>query len=510
MGVGSWNSIQPLTINGDEIDFAEIDSLYGQWLNVKTNAEQADPDIYHEFNQQLHRNWAIETGIIERLYELDSGVTQTLIEKGIVSDYIERNSTNKEPDELTAILNSHVNTVDAIYGWIKESRPLSAWFLKSIHQSITETQHTYRAMDTLGRSFDAQLQKGQFKKLPNNPIRSDGTIYIYCPPEQVDSEIDKLIVLYDGMQSNQEIHPLTLGAWLHHRFSQIHPFQDGNGRVGRALLTWHLVKVGYLPVVISNETRDEYLDALEDADEGSLSSLTSLLVRLEKNTILSALNVTESDAIANEEAVVIDQVVDYIADRFNKRKKQTASELRSVHDIASQLRTIVKDNLRQSSEGVKVRLSEQIGMGIETILLIGGPDQGNDYWYRRQVSDTALRMEHWVNFNEPRYFVRLRMNVTNTSQIPRMDFVISLHNVGSQLTGVMAAVAFAEFQYPPNADQEYESQKHDPEFEIFSLNAFIFTWKDDVNKLTPRIEKWIDQCYKIALLRWGDLIVENV
>jgi hypothetical protein len=149
-------------------------------------------------------------------------------------------------------------------------------------------------------------------------------------------------------------------------------------------------------------------------------------------------------------------------------------------------------------------------MGIGTDFLIGGPDQGNDYWYRRQVSDAALRMEHWVNFNEPRYFVRLRMNVTNTSQIPRMDFVISLHNVGSQLTGVMAAVAFAEFQYPPNADREYESQKHDPEFETFSLNAFIFTWKDDVNKLAHRIEKWIDQCYKIALLKWGDLIVENV
>ena len=39
-------------------------------------------------------------------------------------------------------------------------------------------------------------------------------------------------------------------AWLHHRFVQIHPFQDGNGRIARALSTLIFVKAGWFPLVV--------------------------------------------------------------------------------------------------------------------------------------------------------------------------------------------------------------------------------------------------------------------
>ena len=43
-------------------------------------------------------------------------------------------------------------------------------------------------------------------------------------------------------------------AWLHHRFTQIHPYQDGNGRVARALASLLFIKAGWFPVVV---TRDD-------------------------------------------------------------------------------------------------------------------------------------------------------------------------------------------------------------------------------------------------------------
>ena len=76
---------------------------------------------------------------------------------------------------------------------------------------------------------------------PNNPRRADGRIHEYCPPEQVQSEMDRFLAEYErvgegGYPVNAE------AAWLHHRFVRCHPFQDGNGRVSRLLMAWAYVE----------------------------------------------------------------------------------------------------------------------------------------------------------------------------------------------------------------------------------------------------------------------------
>jgi len=55
--------------------------------------------------------------------------------------------------------------------------------------------------------------------------------------------------------------PLTL-ARLHCSFERIHPFIDGNGRVGRLVLNLILVRLGWPPAIIYKRARDRYLTAL--------------------------------------------------------------------------------------------------------------------------------------------------------------------------------------------------------------------------------------------------------
>lgn len=59
-------------------------------------------------------------------------------------------------------------------------------------------------------------------------------------------------------RNKSKFKPLVLAAIIHNQFEHIHPFQDGNGRVGRLLLNFILVKNKYPPINISLEDRAEY------------------------------------------------------------------------------------------------------------------------------------------------------------------------------------------------------------------------------------------------------------
>ena len=290
-GIGyKWKPIEPLNSVGSSYDFSEIDSLHFQWTHFRRQKEASNPDAYKAFLERLERSWAIETGIIEGLYTLDRGVTETLVQRGFNAELIDRNATNKEPVELVRVLEDHRQAAEGVYGYIRDGNPLTKSFIRQLHVILTQHQPTYTAYNQFGNRFETPLDRGGFKALANNPTRPDGRIHEYCPPVQVESELDNLINWYNELGAVETSnHPLYAAAWLHHRFSQIHPFQDGNGRVARALLTWHLVREYYLSIVVSRDDRTAYIEALEAADNGSLDTFVDILVRLEKRAISEAL-----------------------------------------------------------------------------------------------------------------------------------------------------------------------------------------------------------------------------
>ena len=168
-----WERITPLDPNLS-YDFAELDSLQQQWTNFRQVREEASPDAYSGFLDRLTRSWAIETGIIEGLYTLDRGVTETLVIRGISTDLIEQGSTNKEPQELVRMLRDHQDAAEGVRLEIMEGRPLSRSAIRQIHSTLTRSQPTYEAVDQFGRRFNTTLEHGQFKTLPNNPLGSTG------------------------------------------------------------------------------------------------------------------------------------------------------------------------------------------------------------------------------------------------------------------------------------------------------------------------------------------------
>ena len=497
----SWKPLEGLTPESSNTDFQEIDSLHQQWLSFRKHREESNPDAYRAFLERLDRRWAIETGIIEGIYNIDVGTTQTLIENGLIAELIDRTATDRDPQALVKVLKDHQDSAEFVTESIRQSTPFSAHYIRELHQLLTRNQPTYTAVDQFGHVFETELDHGGFKKLPNNPTRPDGAIHEYCPPIQVESEIDNLVSLYGECNAaSDSYHKLLIGAWLHHRFTQIHPFQDGNGRVVRALLTWHLVKEGYLPIVISRDDRKQYIECLESADTGDLNPFVEFIVRLERQMILEALG--EPEPVAH--SGMVSQVLDHIADQVKRQRQDRLAQMRSVNGVASHLQDTAKTYLESQAHSIRQQLGEA-GLGVECIIDCGGPGD-REHWYRAQVVQTAKDANHWANPNEDRFFIKLSTNPQDQSRTPRLIFVVSLHHVGRQLTGIMAATAFAQIANVQDYGAEGAEEPADPDFRNCTIDSFTFTWDDDAESVAHRFTAWIEAPLGIALRHWSEFI----
>jgi len=125
---------------------------------------------------------------------------------------------------------------------------------------------------------DTGIQEG-YKKLPNFIL---GSRMKTTPPEKVYGEMDNLIRLYH--ENKGKIHPVKLAGLFHGKFECIHPFQDGNGRVGRFLINVVLVKNKYSPLIIRKSQRVSYLKALSNFDSKYSGSLERFILERFKET----------------------------------------------------------------------------------------------------------------------------------------------------------------------------------------------------------------------------------
>ena len=502
-----WRPIEPIdSTNNHAYDFGEIDSLQREWLRIKQEVEGSSPNAYKAFTERLNRRWSIETGIIEGIYDLDRGVTETLIERGIATEYIERGSTNKEPAELVQILNDHQDSVASVNYWIEQGRPLTKNFIKSLHNQILNSQHTHTAINQFGSRFEATLRKGEFKTQPNNPTRPDGAIHEYCPPEQVESELDNLLSMYERYDK-EGCHPLLLAAWLHHRFTQVHPFADGNGRVGRAILTWHLVKNRYFPVVVSRDDRAEYIGVLEKADAGDLAPVIDLIADLEKTTILQVIDEgrLDSQPELEPEGDLVDQVVDSIVDRAKRRTLTESEQMRSVNHLASVLQEEARIYLTDKSQEIKEKLSAaRIHMDFNVEL--DETERFGQFRLRSRIGEIGKWLPYPINFYESGYSMYLLLKPISGRQYPNFMFVISWHHTGNQLTGIMAAAAFAEIgnfsEYFAVGQPDSLRYSTVSTFHNCTVTPFTFTWRDSAEEISDRFIKWTEACLSIALRHW--------
>ncbi len=240
---------------------------------------------------QLNREWAVHTGIIEGIYEIERDVTVTLIEHGFRQDVLTHGSTNGHSQAVLAHLQDHMNALELVFELVANRRPLSVPRIRELHAALTHSQDSVDVRDPHGRKSSIPLIRGDWKKMANFPER-DGVRFHYCPPERVQDEMDRLTELHEEHIA-RDVPPEVEAAWIHHRFTQIHPFQDGNGRVARTLASVVLHRAGLFPFTILEDDKGRYIESLEQADNGDLRSLTETIARNQRRSYQRVVNAIE-------------------------------------------------------------------------------------------------------------------------------------------------------------------------------------------------------------------------
>lgn len=113
---------------------------------------------------------------------------------------------------------------------------------------------------------------GQFRSVP---VYIRGSNMTPPPARDVERLMREWIAWIHGEGLRYE--PVTRAAIAHHGLEAVHPFVDGNGRVGRLLLNLMLMHAGYPPALLLNDWRARYIHSLDRANTGNYGSLVNLI-----------------------------------------------------------------------------------------------------------------------------------------------------------------------------------------------------------------------------------------
>ncbi len=247
-------------------------SIAHRWLQeIRPLPAEVVEELRHRYEVGLtHHSTAIEGN------SLSQSETQIVIEKGITIG-------GKSMLEHLEVI-GHKEALDFVIELAEADTPIGEREIREIHALVMKGQ-------------DAG-DRGRYRNLD---VKAAGTEYVY--PSHL--RLPELMELFVAWLETAETHPVDLATEAHLRFVTIHPFRDGNGRVGRLLMNLLLLRHGYPIAILRVQQRAEYIAALELAQS---SSNREALDRLVRTAVAQSFCETLETALSSTSVVVNERV----------------------------------------------------------------------------------------------------------------------------------------------------------------------------------------------------------
>lgn len=416
---------KPIELPQDPISLErkELRALEHLWVSARADLEKTG--VWQSFWERMSRWWSIETGVIEGIFDVSLGVTRSLVEQGLLASLIPHGESNRPAQEVIEILGDHRAALEMVLDVVSGARAFTPGWIKELHALICQHQTTTDGMDQFGQRVRIPLPKGAYKRRPNSVILSNGERHEYCPPEHVDAEMERLVTLYQQLPATL---PEVRAAWLHHAFTQIHPFEDGNGRVARALASIDFIRARLFPLVIERQQRDDaYVPALIAADKGDLAPLVGLFTSRQERAVRKA--ISEADAVTSH-AISLDAALDAAQQKVTRRSEGA----RAARKLSTARITALANHTAAQFDETRKRIVAKLPDVRVSVLK---KDASNARYWREQIVREARRGDYWADLQEPWEWVHLKLTDGGVT-----CFVVVLHFVGNPTPGSAAAVAF--------------------------------------------------------------------
>lgn len=257
--------------------------------------------------------------------------------------------------------------------WIRSGRPLNGFVLRALHQELL--RDTRGSSSGPGEVRSVQVLIGTRGESPAEAR------FVPPPPEFVPEALDRLV----GFITSDEFFPaLVRAALVHYQFETIHPFQDGNGRLGRILLSLQLMSMGNMdrPILFLSpffeRHRDDYVGLLKRVS--THADWTAWLI-----FFLEAVRYEAADGLARVKTIVrLDQ--EY-RERV-RRASRSQTPLAAIDLITQQLVVSVPELKAFASctfPTAKSAILQLVDLGILEPL----PGTYPQRWWARELLDTA-------------------------------------------------------------------------------------------------------------------------
>lgn len=211
---------------------------------------------------------AVEADQILREIWLDDVHNSTAIEgntmtRAQVADLVERGQASATLVESLEV-ESYARAADWVYRHAADYKGVPMSVVSEIHKIALEL--VWKVQPPATRDQPGGWRKGPVKV---------GAVKVSVPAA-IPADLD---AWSESTRSLGDMHPVVHAAIHHAWFERIHPFVDGNGRVGRLLLNFILIQRGYPLAVILKSQRRRYLQALRIADGGNANPLAEVIAR---------------------------------------------------------------------------------------------------------------------------------------------------------------------------------------------------------------------------------------